>query len=160
MSLAAKAPRLDRRIRQSRCKCGQSAVEMAMMLTVLVLLLLAAMDFARLYYMSMAVTDAARAGAQYGAQNRANAANVLGMEQAACNSMQDLACTPGTNATATSFCQCSGSTTVVSCTSPGCASYVQNFVRVTTNSTFHPVIPYPGIPSSVPFSATVTMQVQ
>ena len=61
-----------------------------MTLTVLVLLLLVALDFARLYYMSMAVTDAARAGAQYGAQNRAAAANVLGMEQAACNSMQDL----------------------------------------------------------------------
>ena len=49
-----------------------------MTLTVLVLLLLVALDFARLYYMSMAVTDAARAGAQYGAQNRAAAANVLG----------------------------------------------------------------------------------
>ncbi len=132
-----------------------------MTLTVLVLLLLVALDFARLYYMSMAVTDAARAGAQYGAQNRAAAANVLGMEQAACNSMQDLGCTPGTNATATSFCQCSGTTTVVSCTSPpDCASYLQNFVKVTTSSTFHTVIPYPGIPSSVPYSATVTMQVQ
>jgi hypothetical protein len=106
------------------------------------------------------VTDAARAGAQWGAQNGASAANVLGMEQAACNSMADLTCTPGTNTTATSFCQCAGSSGTISCTSPGGCANVQNFVTVTATSTFQTVTGYPGLPSSVPLTASVTMQVQ
>lgn len=130
-----------------------------MLLPVLVLLLLAALDFARLYFMAIELTDAARAGAQYGAQNHAAAVNVTGIEQAACNAMPDISCTPGTNAVATSFCQCSGTT--VSCTSPGgCATYVQNFVQVTTSATFTTVIPYPLITHSIPLSSSATMQVQ
>jgi hypothetical protein len=130
-----------------------------MVLPVLIVLLLIALDFARLYSMAMAVTDAARAGAQFGAQNRTAAANVLGMEQAACNSMPNVTCTPGTNAIATSFCKCSGTT--VSCTSPGtCGTYVQDFVQVTTNGTFSTVVPYPGIPHSISLNGSATMQVQ
>ncbi len=130
------------------------------MLPVLILLLLVALDFARMFNMSMAVTDAARAGAQWGAQNRTNAANALGMEQAACNSMADYSCTPGSNTTASSFCQCAGSSGTISCTNPGGCNNVQNFVTVTASTTFSTVLPYPGLSSSVPMSASVTMQVQ
>lgn len=137
---------------------GQSVAELALILPALILML-AAVDFARLYYMWMAVTDAARAGAQYGAQNRTTAVDLAGMEQAACDAMQDLPCAPGTNAVASNFCHCSGAP--ISCTSAGsCAGYVQNFVQVTANATFDTVIAYPGIPSSVPISASVVMQVQ
>ena len=115
---------------------GQSLVELALMLPVLVLLLVVALDFARMFNMSMALTDAARAGAQWGAQNRANAANTLGIEQAGCNSMADYPCTPGANITASSFCQCAGSSGTISCTSPGGCTFVQNFVTVTANTTF------------------------
>ena len=135
-------------------------LELALVLPVLVLLLVVALDFARMFNRSMAVTDAARAGAQWGAQSGAFAANVVGMEQAACNSMADLSCTPGTNTTASSFCQCAGSSGTISCTSPGGCASVQNFVTVTATSTFNTVIAYPGLPSSVPLSASVTMQVQ
>jgi Flp pilus assembly protein TadG len=133
---------------------------MALMLPVLVVLLLVTLDFARLYYLSIEVTDAARAGAQYGAVNRAQAANTLGMETAACNSMADISCTPGTNATASSFCQCAGSSGTISCTSPGSCASVQNFVTVRTTATFKTVVSYPGIPNSVPVTATITMEVQ
>jgi Flp pilus assembly protein TadG len=146
--------------RYQRRQRGQSLVELALILPVLILLLLVALDFARMFNMSMAVTDAARAGAQWGAQTRANAANTLGMEQAACNSMADFPCTPGTNTTATSFCQCAGSTAIISCTNPGGCLNVQNFVTVTANATFSTVVAYPGLPSSVPLNASVTMQVQ
>src|SRR5271170_35697 len=145
MRFVATAPRLDECGRQRARSAGQSAAELALVLPVLIVLLLVALDFARLYNMGMAVTDAARAGAQSGALSPAASANVLAMEQAACNSMPDIACTPGTNAIATSFCQCSGTT--VSCTSPGtCATFVQSFVQVTTNATFSTIVPYPGIP--------------
>ncbi len=141
-------------------RVGQTLVELALMLPVLVLLLLIALDFARMFNMSMAVTDAARAGAQWGAQNRASAANTLGMEQAACSSMVDYPCSPGTDTTALTFCQCAGSTGTISCTSPGGCVNVLNFVTVTATTTFSTVMPYPGLPSSVPLTATATMQVQ
>lgn len=135
-------------------------LELALTLPVLIILLLVALDFARMFNMSMAVTDAARAGAHWGAQNRAAAANVLGMEQVACNSMVDYACTPGTNTTASSFCQCAGLSGTISCTSSGGCATVLVFVTVTASATFSTVMAYPGLPSSVPLSATVTMQVQ
>lgn len=143
--------------REPKVERGQSVAELALLLPILVLLL-AAVDFARLYYTWMAVTDAARVGAQYGAQSQAAAADVAGMEQAACGSMQDIPCAPGTNAIASSFCQCSGAT--VSCSNPGPCTYLQHFVQVTTNASFSTVVPYPGIPKSVPISARVTMLVQ
>lgn len=139
---------------------GQSMLELALTLPVLLVLLVVALDFARMFNMSMAVTDAARAGAQWGAQNHAAGANVLGMEQAACNSMVDFPCTPGTNTSASSFCQCAGSSGTISCTSPGGCANVLNFVTVTATATFATVVGYPGLPSSVPLTATVTMQVQ
>jgi Flp pilus assembly protein TadG len=139
---------------------GQAAVELAFMVPVLVVLLLAGLDFARLFFTSMAITDAARAGAAYGSTNRAAAADVSGMEQAACNSMSDIPCSAGVNAVASSFCQCAGSTGTVSCTSPGACTYLQVFVRVTTNATFHTIVPYPLIPNSVPLTAASVMQVQ
>jgi Flp pilus assembly protein TadG len=152
-------PRANKRKGRRKWRSAQSTVELAIVLPVLVLLLLATLDFGRLYYMALAVTDAARAGAQYGAQNGATAVNVLGMEQAACNSMPNLTCVAGTNAMASSFCMCSGAT--VSCTNPGtCATYVQNFVQVTISTTFSTVVSYPGIPRSVALSTSATMQVQ
>jgi Flp pilus assembly protein TadG len=144
---------------QHRC-AGQSLVELALLLPVLVLLLVVALDFARMFNMAMAITDGARAGAQWGSLNSAHAANILGIEQAACNSMADISCTPGTNASASSFCQCAGSSGIISCTSPGGCTNVQNFVTVTTNITFSTIMVYPGLSSTVPLSATVTMQVQ
>jgi Flp pilus assembly protein TadG len=139
---------------------GQSLVELALTLPVLIVLLVVALDFARVFNISMALTDAARAGAQWGAQNRASAANLLAIEQAACNSMADISCTPGTNTTASTFCQCAGSSGTISCASPGGCANVLNFVTVTATATFSTVIGYPGLPSSIPLSASATMQVQ
>ena len=60
---------------------GQSAVELALALSVLLLLLLAGADFARVFYMTVAVNNAARAGAQYGSQTVITAANSNGWSQ-------------------------------------------------------------------------------
>ena len=48
---------------------GQSLVELALTLPVLGILLIGTIDFARVYYAAMAVGQAARAGAAYGAQS-------------------------------------------------------------------------------------------
>ena len=58
---------------------GLAAVEMAVVLPIILLLLLITMDFGQVFYTAMGVTHAARAGAEYGAQNNGKAVDFLGM---------------------------------------------------------------------------------
>lgn len=139
--------------RRGRNACGQSAIELALVLPVMILLLVAVCDFARLFYASIGVADAARAGVQYGAQNRTTAVDYAGMQQAALNDGAGIA---KLSANATSFCQCGGAT--VSCSTAGCAD-PGNFVQVTVSANFHTILTYPGIPQPAPLSSTAVMEV-
>jgi Flp pilus assembly protein TadG len=118
------------------------------------LLLVAAVDFGRVFYAAIEVASAARAGAQYGVQNYNTAVNYNGMAQAALNDGANVA---GLTASASNFCMCSGAK--VACTPPGCAE-PQLFVQVTAKATFNTILNYPGIPSQVPLSFTAIMEVQ
>jgi Flp pilus assembly protein TadG len=142
------------------CASAQSMVELALMMPVLVLLLVVVTDMARAYAVRMALSYGVRAGAQYGAQNRANAVDYAGMEQAACNAMPQVSCTPGVTTMAASFCQCAGSSSPISCTNPGGCAIVQNFVKVDATSVFTTLVSYPGVPSPINMTATSVMQVQ
>src|SRR5918996_6190345 len=62
---------------------GSVAVEMAILTPLLLLLLLGAADFAKVYRMQMLLVGAAKAGAQYGAQSKLTASDTAGMEAAA-----------------------------------------------------------------------------
>jgi Flp pilus assembly protein TadG len=146
--------RLSIKRRAGRDARGQSAVELALVLPLLCLLLVAVCDFARLFYASVGVADAARAGVQYGAQNRATAVNYSGMQQAA---LDDGAGITGLTAVATSFCQC-GTTTMSSCNNP-CAGTINNFVQVTVTATFSTILTYPGVPHPAPLKSTAIMEV-
>ena len=58
---------------------GQAALELAIAVPFLAILLLAAGDVTRCYFFLMEVKNAAKAGAQYGAQNSTTAADLAGM---------------------------------------------------------------------------------
>ncbi len=133
---------------------GQSMLEMAIALPVLVLLLVVVADFGRVFYAAIGVANAARAGVQYGAQNLATAADYPGMVTAALNDGENV---NGLSAEASQFCTCNGAQ--VACSPAGC-SQPQVYVQVTTNATFHTLVTYPGVPSSVPLSSTAVMEVQ
>jgi Flp pilus assembly protein TadG len=62
---------------------GQALVELALTLPALVLLLVAAAEFARVSYASIEVSNAAMAGVQYGAQSPIEAADTAGIQAAA-----------------------------------------------------------------------------
>src|ERR1700720_3185186 len=113
-----------------RAERGQSLVELGLMLPVLGLLLFGAIDFGRAYYLSIEVTNAARAGAQFGVENASSA----GMQNAATSDAPDV---PGITATASYGCECpDGSGQIPGCSSsPGCANAV-NYVQVTTTATY------------------------
>jgi len=145
---------------------GQSATEFAFALPVLALLLVVTTDFARVFFVSIAVNNAARAGAQYGSQSNTTAADSSSIKQAACNDygITTLAnCITALNPTAT---QCTCGTATVS--DPACSgnSYCQNapsqanYVVVNTSATFNTILNYPGVPSSITLSGQAIMQVQ
>lgn len=136
---------------------GQSMYEFAIALPVLILLLVAASDFARVFYFSIAVKDAARAGAQYGSQTLATASDITGIKNAA---TQDAPNLPTLAATATQ-CACGTGSSVAACPDSYCDNNpTGNYVEVDTSMTFTTAIAYPGIPSSVNLAGKAIMQVQ
>ncbi len=133
---------------------GQSTVEMALLLPALVLILVVVADFARVFYESIEVAHAARAGVQYGAQNYVTAADYTGMKNAA---LADGSNISGLSATASYFCTCNQQ--IVTCSPPGCAE-PQIFVKVQTSATFSMILNYPGIGRTIPLSTTAVLEVQ
>jgi Flp pilus assembly protein TadG len=135
---------------------GDSLVEMAFVLPLLTPLLLGVIDFGRAYYLSIEVSNAARAGAQYGVLNPTDTS---GMEQAATNDARDVP--GGVSPTAASGCECSdGSSGQSPCpaTPPSCAVNVVNYVQVSTTATYTPMIKWPGIPSSIAMKGYAMMR--
>lgn len=138
------------------CKGGQSLLELAVAIPVLILLLVAAADFGRAFYLSIALNNAARAGAQYGSQTVITAADLNGMVQA---TKTDGANIPNLSATA-SQCTCESSTSVTACAASYCANDPQaTFVEVDVQAPFQTLVSYPGIPSSITLAGKAIMQV-
>lgn len=121
---------------------GQSAVELALGLPFLAVLLFVVCEFARVFYVAMGVASAARAGVQYGAQSYVKAIDNSGMTLAADNDGKNIS---GLSVTPTHFCMCDGaqcspaqaSACVVSCAAPpSTCTEPKVFVKVTTSATF------------------------
>ena len=138
---------------------GSAVVELAMVLSLLVLMALGTTDFARVFYAGITVRSAARAGVAYGSQDSATATNYTAMRNAA---TADAADVTGLTATATHYCQCTDGTTV-NCTSGTCspgAVAPQMYVSVTAAKTFTTIINYPQVPHTVAMNHTAIMRVQ
>jgi Flp pilus assembly protein TadG len=144
---------------------GQSAIELALGLPFLVLLLFVVCEFARVFYMAMGVASAARAGVQYGAQSYAKAVDNSGMTLAATNDGKNIS---GLSATPTHFCMCDGaqcsptqsSPCIVSCSAPpSSCTEPKVFVEVTTNATFKTGLVW-GLPNTIPLTSTAVLQAQ
>ena len=132
-------------------------MELAIVIPVLLLLLVVAADLGRLFYVSVSVQNAARAGAQYGAQTVVTAADSAGMKSAAKLDGVNIA-----NLTVTATqCTCQSSSTVTACAASYCTNSPQaTYVNVGAQSSFQTVLNYPGIPSPTTLSGTAIMQVE
>jgi len=136
---------------------GTAFIELALVMTVYLLLLLGAFEFGRLAYISVEVANAAHAGVQYGAQTQATAANSAGMQAAAISDAPDVA---GMTATATNYCKCSNGTSV-SCTGTCTGSHMIQYVQVNTSVTVAPIFTYPtGLPPSLTLTGAAVMRVE
>jgi Flp pilus assembly protein TadG len=134
-------------------EAGQSLVELALILPVFVFLILGAVEFGQLAYAAIEISDAARAGVQYGAQSPASAADTAGIVSAAQNDGLNVNQTYGLVVHPTAFCSCSNAPSVpvdtgacpnapTICSANG--ARVLNYVKVVTSSTVAPLIHYPG----------------
>lgn len=147
--------------RSTHSQAGTALVEFALVLPLLMLLLLGVVEIGRYAYFAIQVGNAARAGAQYGAQNGTTAYDTTGIVNAAKadgnNSVAGLTVTPS------NYCWCwngsSGST--VSCNSGTCpnGSHLVEYVQVTVSGTVNPLFNYPFLPSSLSVNNTATMRI-
>lgn len=139
----------------ARGEAGSALAEMAVIAPVLVLLLIGLIELGRYAQFSIIVSNAARAGVQYGSQNLGTAMNFGGMQAAATNDAQNAQ----VRATATQFCQCADGT-ASSCLATDCASSHQVvFVRVDVTANFQSILHFPGVPGSQTITSSAIMRV-
>ena len=123
-----------------RTREGAAVVELAVMLPLLVFLFVIAVDFARVYYFSLTLTNCARAGALY-------ASDPATADESAFDSYEDAALADATNLNPppelykTSGMDASG----------------RSYVEVTATYTFSTVTVFPGVPSEMNLSRSVRM---
>lgn len=140
---------------RNKGEAGQALVETAVTVPLLLLILVAAVEFARATYAAIEVSNSARAAAQYAAMNGGETADQPGIQNAAQIDSPNLV--TGVTATITSdTCVCSNKETTVTsnchtnpptCTAGG---HIMETVTVTTQATFTPLMSWGGvIPSSL-----------
>jgi Flp pilus assembly protein TadG len=149
---------------------GSALVELAVALPMLVALLVGVADFARAFYVGIELTNAARAGVQWGGQNLGNGTSstaVTDMQNAATNAVNVSGLTFPAGGT-TSVCSCadtSANLTTIACSAdPVTACTGGSFrvitVTVTVSKSFTTISPYiPGIPRPMTLTRKATMRV-
>jgi hypothetical protein len=142
--------------RIARAEQGQSLLEVAFVVPVLLLLMVGLIEIGRFAFYAVLVSNAAHAGAQYGAQSLITSADISGITHAAQHDGQ----IPGIPMTVAPIQQCGCSaTTLGGCpTGGGCANPLV-YVEVTTSETVPAMFHYPGIPPSIVLTSTVKMRV-
>ena len=144
---------LPRRMRQK----GSALVELGLLFTLIMLLTMGVIDFSLITQEAMVVSEAAYAGAQYGAIS-GNSTNFSTMQTIATNSAKGIT---GFSATASMWCSCSPGGTAVSCAST-CSSYGApvEYVQVITTATATVLFKYTGVPLTVPLRGVCVLRVQ
>ncbi len=141
-----------------RGAAGNVTIEFGILILILVSLAIGAFDFGRLGYRKIAITSAARAGAQYGTQDLVTAQDAAGMIQAARNDIEDTG--NALDLDARRYCDCPGQGEVactVICTD---GSFSLMYVEVTVPDQVNLLFPYPGITSPRAVASTSTMRVR
>ena len=151
--------RMTRRKGRKRSEAGIATAEMALVSPLLLLMFVVTADFGRVFYTAIALSNAARAGAQFGSYSVAQTGNTAGMNQAANLEAQDIG--GGVTVSSQRFCKCSNGSSV-NCTTGTCTGYgpPQVFVQVTASKTFTTLLSYPGVPNTLPLSRTAIMRAQ
>jgi len=139
-----------------RSDSAQALVELAFVLPVASFLLVGTIEVGRLANTSIILDHAARAGVQYGAQNRVTASDDAGMTQAAqqdASGISDLSVTTG------HYCACSDGSSSTCQPSDCSGSRILEYVKVNTQTQMQTLLPYPGLPRTYTVNGQDSMRV-
>ena len=150
--MTAIRPRKDRQAAVPRgSESGQALVELSVAISLLVLILLGAVEFGQIAYSSIEVANAAKAGVQYASQNGYTATDTTGIQNAAQASAPSLS---GLVASSSVACVCSDGSSST-CLNTDCPnSHIEETVTVTTKYAFSPIVHIPQ------FGSTMTLHGQ
>ena len=127
-----------------RSESGQTLVEVGILGPVMILILFGVVQFGLVAYYSIEVSNAAKAGAQYGMQNGYTAQDSAGIQAAALAAAPDIS---GMTVTSSRSCICSDGS-ASTCTLGDCpTSQVEPIVTVNTQASVTPPIKIPGFSS-------------
>ena len=134
--------RLNARSRGDR---GQALVELAMITPILIILMLGVIDYGRVYFAYVSVTNGARIGADYASTDAAAAADTAAIKAAALTDTSDLLDQTATNPEVTVVTANDGQGRL--------------YADVTMTYTFSTLFPWPGLPTSIDIERTVRSRV-
>ena len=140
---------------------GQSLVELAFVLPLLLLLLVGIIEIGRFAFYSILVANAARAGAQYGAQSLATAGDTTGISTAGTNDAPGIVAPNTLTVSSTQQCGCS-STTLGACGALAICippDHPLVYVRVQAVGSFNSLFNYPGLPGTLSVTSVNEMRV-
>ena len=138
---------------------GQSLVEFVLIVSLLVILLLGAIEIGRAAYYAIAVTNASRAAVQFGAQNYATADNTTGIKQAAVDDFGSPMLSLD-NVTRSFFYTWEDGTPADCGGADDCSGHLINrYLKVTTQLQLMPLIGFPGLPASFVLSGEADMRI-
>ncbi len=132
---------LDRRLPKPAARPGAAAVELATLLPFLAFLFFIAVDYSRLFYDYVTITDCARNGALYGCIDAGHAQDAPGIQNAARADATNLQPPPSVTSTT------------------GTDAWGNPYVDVTVAYSFRTITNFPGMPDAVGLSRTVRMRV-
>ncbi|MDZ4278527.1 MAG: TadE/TadG family type IV pilus assembly protein [Dehalococcoidia bacterium] len=131
--------------RSRRGERAQSLVEFALLAPVLIILMLGIIDYGRVYFAYISVTNGARTGADYAATGPTAASDLAGIKNAATAETSELLNTSPTNPNVSAAI--------------GTDGQGRTYADVTVEYTFTTLFPWPGLPSSIDMERTVRASV-
>jgi Flp pilus assembly protein TadG len=136
---------------------GQALIETYLALPILLLILVGAVEIARVGYASIEVMNAASAGVKFAAESPANETDTAGIQLAAGNDAANISLDP---VGVTSACVCSDSTGSACSPTGGCTgSSPETILTVTTQTHFNPGFHLPGFPTTFVLSGSAVQKV-
>jgi Flp pilus assembly protein TadG len=145
---------------------GAALVELAVALPLIVLLLIGTIDFARVFYYAIELTNAARAATQYAASlsiRPDDAAGIRAAAQSAAPNISPVIVTLDPVTPSRCWCATDDGMTFsgpvvcpVSCISP---QHLMQTIKVDVSITFRLISPFPGIPNNLTLHRSATTRV-
>jgi len=140
--------------RLKRSQVGGAVAEFAIVLPVLILFAVGVMDYGRVFFRSIMVANAARAGAEWGAFDPVHFSDKVGTEAFSKLEAQEIG---SLIVSSQKICRCGDN--VVPCSNV-CSGYgaPRVYVEVTATDSVPMIFKYPGLPPKVAISRTATFR--